>query len=335
MTKQDQTPVLVSLVTYNDEPFLARCLESVRNQTVPVRVKVFDNASEDRTREIADQFEVDLYHSPTNKGYSHGHNQNIHAEYFQAALLLNADVTLEPDWLEVLVAALDEVEGAGMAGGKLYRMDQNGEQVFRREAPVLDSSGIFFTPSQRHFDRGSEEEDHGQYDRRHLVFGITGAALLCSREMLEDLRLDQEYLDEDFFAYREDADLAWRAQLKGWKAVYEPQARAFHCRHVLPSRRRKLSARINYHSLKNRYLMRMKNLDPTVRWHCFPYMWFRDVGILAYVLCFEWSSLPAYREVWRLRHKFREKRRLVQSTRRVDPQVLARWFSFTPTALDP
>ena len=116
MTKQDQTPVLVSLVTYNDEPFLARCLESVRNQTVPVRVKVFDNASEDRTREIADQFEVDLYHSPTNKGYSHGHNQNIHAEYFQAALLLNADVTLEPDWLEVLVATLDEVEGAGMAG---------------------------------------------------------------------------------------------------------------------------------------------------------------------------------------------------------------------------
>ena len=335
MTKQDQTPVLVSLVTYNDEPFLARCLESVRKQTVPVRVKVFDNASEDRTREIARRFEVDLYESPANKGYSHGHNQNLRGEDFHAALLLNADVTLESDWLELLVAALNEVEGAGMAGGKLYRMDQNGKQVFRREAPVLDSSGIFFTPSQRHFDRGSEEEDHGQYDRRHLVFGITGAALLCSQEMLEDLRLDQEYLDEDFFAYREDADLAWRAQLKGWKAVYEPQARAFHCRQVLPSRRRQLSARINYHSLKNRYLMRMKNLDSTLRWHCFPYMWLRDVGILAYVLCFEWSSLPAYREVWRLRHKFREKRRRVQSTRRVDPQALAHWFSFTPTALDP
>jgi GT2 family glycosyltransferase len=315
MTKQDQTTVLVSLVTYNDEPFLARCLESVRKQTVPVRVKVFDNASEDRTREIARRFEVDLYESPTNKGYSHGHNQNLRGENFQAALMLNADVILEPDWLEVLVAALDEVEGAGMAGGKLYRMDQKGKQVFRREAPVLDSSGIFFTPSQRHFDRGSEEEDHGQYDRRQLVFGITGAALLCSQEMLEDLRLDQEYLDEDFFAYREDADLSWRAQLKGWKAVYEPQARAFHCRQVLPSRRRQLSALINYHSLKNRYLMRMKNLDPTLRWHCFPYMWLRDVGILAYVLCFEWSSLPAYREVWRLRHKFREKRRLMQSTR--------------------
>ena len=329
------TPVLVSLVTYNDEPFLARCLESVHNQTLPVRVKIFDNASGDQTREIARRSDVDLYESPSNRGYSHGHNQNLRGEDFETALLINADVILEPDWLEVLVAALDEVQGAGMAGGKLYRMDQTGQQVFRRESPVLDSSGIFFTPSQRHFDRGSEEEDRGQYDRRHLVFGITGAALLCSKEMLEDLCLDQEYLDEDFFAYREDADLAWRAQLKGWKAVYEPQARAFHCRHVLPLGRRRLSALINYHSLKNRYLMRMKNLDPTVRWHCFPYMWLRDVGILAYVLCFEWSSLRAYREVWRLRHKFREKRRHVQGTRRAGPEDLARWFSFKPTALDP
>jgi GT2 family glycosyltransferase len=335
MKDQDQTPVLVSLVTYNDELFLARCLESVHQQTLPVWVKVFDNASQDQTREIARRFEVDLYESPSNKGYSHGHNQNLLGEEFQTALLLNADVILEPDWVEVLIAALGEVEGAGMAGGKLYRMDRKGQQVFRREAPVLDSSGIFVTPSQRHFDRGSEEEDHGQYDHRHLVFGITGAALLCSKEMLEDLRLDHEYLDEDFFAYREDADLAWRAQLKGWKAVYEPRARAFHCRHVLPTRRRQLSALINYHSLKNRYLMRMKNLDSTIWWRCFPYMWIRDIGILAYVCCFEWSSLPAYREVWRLRHKFREKRKEVQTTRRVDGQALVRWFSFTPKSLDP
>ena len=57
-----------------------------------------------------------------------------------------------------------------------------------------------------------------------------------------------------------NADLAWRAQLRGWKAVYDPGAKALHCRHVLPSRRRGLSQFINYHSLKNRYLMRKKNL---------------------------------------------------------------------------
>ncbi|MEE8161237.1 MAG: glycosyltransferase family 2 protein [Acidobacteriota bacterium] len=332
--KTGQPPVLVSLVTHNEERFLARCLVSLKDQTVEVRVKIFDNASQDATRDIARSFEVELYESGKNCGYSLGHNHNLSEPNFETALLLNADVVLCSDYVEVLLAALDECEGAGMAGGKLYRMDRNGEKVFRRGFPVLDSTGMFFTPSQRHFDRGSEEEDRGQYDQRQLVFGVTGAALLCRREMLEYLGIESEYLDEDFFVYREDADLAWRAQLSGWKVIYEPGARALHCRHVLPSRRRRLSRLINYHSLKNRYLMRKKNLDAAVRWKCFPYMWIRDLAILVYVLLFEWNSLPAYRDVWRLRHRFRSKRRQVQSLRRVTPGAIASWFSFTPVARD-
>ena len=63
-------------------------------------------------------------------------------------------------------------------------------------------------------------------------------------------------------------------------------------------------------------------------------MWIRDAGILVYVLFFEWNSVPAYREVWRLRGKFRKKREHVQSTRSVSPDALADWFSFTPRALE-
>jgi len=333
MNTENVKAVLVSLVTYNDELFLARCLEAVQSQTIQVGVKIFDNASRDGTRDIAQSFGVQLHESTENLGYSFGHNYNLLDENFDTVLLLNADVILRADYLEILVGALDEVEKAGMAGGKLYRMDGKGRQVLRRSFPVLDSTGMFFTPSQRHFDRGSEEEDRGQYDIRQFVFGITGATLLCKREMLEDLRLGDEYLDEDFFAYREDADLAWRAQLRGWKAIYEPGAEALHCRRVLPKGRRRLPGLINYHSLKNRYLMRMKNLDSAVRRRCFPYMWIRDVGIFFYVLFFEWSSLPAYREVWRLRDKFQKKREHVQGTRSVRSDALPDWFSYTPRAL--
>ncbi len=334
MNTENDKAVLVSLVTYNDEAFLARCLEAVQSQTIQVRVKIFDNASQDGTRDIAQSFGGHLHESTENVGYSSGHNSNLMDDNFDNVLLLNADVVLQANYLEVLLGALDEVEKAGMAGGKLYRMDRKGRQVLRRSFPILDSTGMFFTPSQRHFDRGSEEEDRGQYDTRQFVFGITGATLLCRREMLEDLRLGDEYLDEDFFVYREDADLAWRAQMRGWKAIYEPGAEALHCRRVLPMGRRSLPSLINYHSLKNRYLMRMKNLDAAVRRRCFPYMWIRDAGIFVYVLFFEWSSLPAYREVWRLRHKFRKKREHVQSTRLVSSDALADWFSFTPRALD-
>ncbi|MFQ5741063.1 MAG: glycosyltransferase [Acidobacteriota bacterium] len=326
---------LVSLVTFNDESLLEACLRSVLAQSTPVHIKIFDNDSRDRTCRIAREFDLELYRSPRNIGFCAGHNYNLRDGDFESALLLNADVILAKDYLQQLLAACKEVERAGMAGGKLLRMDSEGRPVLRHGLPVLDSAGIYFTPSQRHFDRGSGEEDRGQYDRRQLVFGITGAALLCRKEMLEELRYNGEYLDEDFFAYREDADLAWRAQLKGWNAVYEPSAQGFHCRRVLPSRRRRVSLLITYHSVKNRFLMRAKNMDWAVRKKCFPYLWVRDLGILLYLLCIEWSSLPALVQIWRLRKTMRAKRAAVQSSRTTPPHQIASWFAFKPQAREP
>ena len=326
--------ILISIVTHNDEVFLQRCLESVRSQTVPLKIKLFDNVSTDASRDIAARFGCELFASQTNRGFSHGHNHNLLLEHFEYALLLNADVVLRPDYVEKLTQTLREVEGAGICGGKLYRMDTSGQQMFRSGAAVLDTTGMYFTPAQRHFDRGSEELDRGQYQRRQSVFGISGAALMCSRKMLEDVRIGDEYLDEEFFAYREDADLAWRAQLYGWKAIYEPRAEALHVRRVLPSLRKTLPALINRHSLKNRYLMRMKNLDSAVRRRCFPHMWIRDLGILLYALALERTSLPAYAEVWRLRKRFRQKREWIKKRRRVEGSQVAQWFGFEPVAID-
>jgi GT2 family glycosyltransferase len=327
-------PVLVSIVTYNDQTLLDKCLESLQKQSANLRIRIFDNASSDRSVEIARHRGIEPVCSPVNRGFSHGHNHNLLPGDFEMALVLNADVILQADFLERLGEALSAVPGAGMAGGKLYRMDAQGRIAYRNGVPILDSAGIYFTPSQRHFDRGSEQEDRGQFDRRQLVFGITGAALLCSREMLEDVRHGDEYFDEDFFVYREDADLAWRAQLLGWKAVYEPGAVGLHLRKVLPDRRTSVSPLVNRHSLKNRYLLRMKNMDRAVRRRCLPYMWIRDIGIFFYVLLFEWSSLPAYADARRLRDRLLEKRGIIQSRRRVTDDSLAAWFSFQPVARD-
>ena len=328
-------PVLVSIVTYDSEAHLDACLRSVREQDVPVRIRVFDNASRDRSRQVALDHGARLHRSDQNRGFSHGHNFHLRQGGFDHVLILNPDVILSKGYLKTLMGSMAGVKRVGMAGGKLHRMDAEGRTVHADGHPVLDTTGIFFTPTQRHFDRGSQQPDRGQYDRRELVFGISGAALLCTREMLEDLRYGDEYLDEDFFAYREDADLAWRAQLRGWRALYEPAARGLHVRRVLPARRARLASHINYHSLKNRYLMRIKNLDPAVRRRCFPYMWIRDLGIVAYVLLRERSSLGAYRQVWKLRNRFLRKRKWVRETRRAPAESVARWFSFRPVAHDP
>lgn len=326
--------ILVSLVLHNDGADVLRCLDSVGAQSVPVRIRAVDNASQDDGAATAERMGASVRRCASNLGYSAGHNANLRPLDFDWALLLNADVVLTPRYLETLLRAVGSCERVGMAGGKILRMGEQGEALKREGSPVIDSTGIYFTPAQRHFDRGSGACDAGQYERRQRVFGITGAALLCSRRLLSDLMLDGEILDEDFFAFREDADLAWRAQLRGWDALYDPVAVALHRRHVLPERRKQLAPLINYHSLKNRYLMRMKNMDRAVRLRCFPWMWLRDAAILGYALGRERSSLAAYRTVLRLGPSFRKKRSQVQSSRLVSPEQIAQWFSFQPVAYD-
>ena len=80
--------------------------------------------------------------------------------------------------------------------------------------------------------------------------------------MIEDTSVLGEFFDPDFFVYREDADVAWRAQLMGWRCIYTPLARGYHVRNVLPGNRRALPSVINMHSVKNRFLMRLKNMTP-------------------------------------------------------------------------
>ena len=126
----------------------------------------------------------------------------------------------------------------------------------------------------RHLDRGSQEVDNGHYLQYEYVFGATAAAALYRRAMIEDISLDGEFFDSDFFVYREDADVAWRAQLMGWKCLYAPYARGYHVRKVLPGNRRALPPEINMHSVKNRFLMRIKNISGDLYWR----NWFSITG---------------------------------------------------------
>ena len=74
--------VLVSLVTFNDELFLAGCLEALARQTVPVTVTIHDNASTDESVQIARRWGARVRLSPTNIGYAAGHNLNLVARGF-------------------------------------------------------------------------------------------------------------------------------------------------------------------------------------------------------------------------------------------------------------
>jgi len=220
---------------------------------------------------------------------------------------------LNPSFIDELVRGLDARPEAGSASGKLLRLD----------GKTIDSTGIIMLRGQRHLDRGAEQPDTGQFEKPEEIFGPSGAAAMYRRKALEDVAIEGQYFDEDFFAYREDADLAWRCRLYGWTSIYVPTAVALHRRRVTPERRGELPKEINYHSVKNRFLLRLNNMTGNLYRRDFWQIAKRDAAVIGYVFLREWSSIPALFYVARNLPRLFQKRRLIQRRRRADP---IEWF---------
>jgi GT2 family glycosyltransferase len=198
--------------------------------------------------------------------------------------------------------------------------------------PKVDSTGIYFTPNLRHLDRGSLEVDNGHYLNYEYVFGATAAAALYRREMIDDISIGGEFFDEDFFVYREDADVAWRAQLMGWKCLYAPYAKGYHVRNATPGNRRALPPEINMHSVKNRFLLRMKNMTGNLYRRNFFSITVRDLVVVSCCLLWEHTSLKAFPFLFHNWRNVMAKRREIMSRQRVDDEYMASWFDFKPVS---
>jgi GT2 family glycosyltransferase len=194
------------------------------------------------------------------------------------------------------------------------------------DGKTLDSTGIIMLRSQRHLDRGADQPDRGQFDKPEDVFGPSGAAAVYRSKALDDVAVNGQFFDEDFFAYREDADLAWRCRLMGWKSIYVPGAIALHRRRVTPERRSKLSALINYHSVKNRFLLRLNNMTRSLYLRDLWQITVRDAAVVGYVFIREWTSIGALTYVIRQMPRLWKKRRAIQARKRISGPELDRWF---------
>ncbi len=298
----------------------------------PFEVIIVDNNSTDGSRQFYEQttYPIQVEYNNSNRGFSIAHNQAIRRAKGDWVLSLNPDTRLKPNFLSELVRPGELSPKIGIVSPKILRLEEDGASA---DGPTrLDSKGVYFNRWLRHHDRGSQEIDRGQYHTPEYVFGYTGATVLFHRAMIEDVSINGEFMDEDFFLYREDADLSWRAQLLGWRRVYTPFALACHVRRVFRDNRGKLPALINMHSTKNRFLMRIKNITPGVYRKVFVFTTVRDLGVLGYVLLREWGSLPGLWFVIRNWKRTWAKRRGIQSRRRVSDAEIMRWFNDSPTA---
>ncbi len=302
----------VLIVTYNNGDTLEKTLISLVNQSYTgFKIYLWDNSSRDNTLKIVENFaeKIDyIYKSDKNVGFSKAINSLIKRSGASYLVFLNPDVILPSDFMEKLRRKLRKIDSEKIIPvPKLLRYDENFNLT-----NIVDSTGIVWNPFQRHLDRGSGKRDGEKFNVERFVGGVSGALSIWKRSILENLSITtgevKEFLDEDFFVYREDADISFRALIYGYKFRFFPELVAYHKRKVLPERRKILSPEINYHSFKNRFLFRIKNIPMLIYFLFFIPFSIRDTVGLVYVLFFERTSLKAIPYIFKNFKRFVVKR---------------------------
>ncbi|OGC76579.1 MAG: hypothetical protein A2Z27_00645 [candidate division Zixibacteria bacterium RBG_16_50_21] len=212
--------VSVIILNWNGERFLKNCLNSLFNQTYSNReIIVVDNSSTDGSRTILESLagKIRLIKSERNLGFAAGNNLGIKNSSGELIFLLNNDTEVDQECVEALVSASQQAADIGMCAPKVrYLQDQE----------ILNSTGVIIYPDLTALNRGIGERDRGQYDKSFSIFCPYGAAAMYKKEMLDRIGL----LDEDYYMFREEDELGWRANLAGWRCVYVPEALVYHHR---------------------------------------------------------------------------------------------------------
>ncbi len=340
--RPDGSRTTISLVTFNAMHWIEACLASVFGQSCPpLEVVVVDNASGDGTREwlrelAARSATVRLIESAENLGFARGHNLAIRESAGDYVCLLNQDVVLDPEFLRTTAAVLDADGTVGGVQAKVRRIARDGTRTSR-----LDTTGLRVLRDRRVVSRGQAEIDSGQYDEAGYVFGADGPCPVYRRAALEDVRVPLsegawEYLDEDFFMYKEDVDLAWRLGLYGWAAAYEPRALAWHGRGAggpaglsswsMIRHSGSIPGWVKLISWRNQRLMQVKNESRHEYLRDFVPIAWREYRSILFMAVVEPARLRAVPQLLALLPSARRKRAWIMAGRRDRPNLAAPWL---------
>lgn len=293
--------ISVILVSYNSSRHIESCLNSIFIQETPnIEVIVVDNGSKDDTvRIIKDKFDkIVLIYNEKNLGFSMALNQGINIATGEYILILNSDIILEKNFIKKLSIQTERLpHNIGMISPKIMRRDK-----------IIDSTGLFLSQLRRLYDREKGCKDEGKICLPTYVFGPCGACAIYKKEMLGDVKLDEEYFDEDFFMLVEDFDIAWRANLLGWKGWFLPEIKCFHQGGIS----RNKSKLAQYYTFRNRYFLLIKNESEFGLFKLFLFAWVYDLPRLIYLL-FTNNYIPkALREIRQLLPIMIKKRYLIK-----------------------
>ena len=217
---------MISIVipNYNGIEHLKTCYKSLHAQKYrDFKVILCDNGSGDdsinyTTNEFPDSVTIAIgYNSGFAKAVNDGIKHSLTFLNCEYIFLLNNDIELEPGFLQTAVDSFKK-NNADILAVKMLN-------YYNRD--IIDDCGDFIKANGGSpLARGNGEKDTGQYNSPEYIFGACAGAAFYKREIFENIGL----FDETFFAYYEDIDLSFRAQLAGYKCFYEPRAVCYHKR---------------------------------------------------------------------------------------------------------
>jgi GT2 family glycosyltransferase len=240
--------VSVVIPNWNGKYSIAKCIDSLLIQPLEINIIVVENGSVDGSLEYIQKKygDIDLVVNNKNLGFSGGVNSGIRKSIElkdEYVLLLNNDAIADKNWAKNLVNILENDPGIGIATSKI--LTSNGEKI--------DSTGDFYTVWGLPYPRGRGENNSDKYNKENVIFAASGGASIYRVSMLKDIGL----FDEDFFAYYEDVDISFRAQLAGWKVSYVPEAIVYH---QIGATSSKVKGFTTYQTMKNLPWLAIKNV---------------------------------------------------------------------------
>ncbi len=333
--EQNHPLVSVSLLTWNGQKYLKGCLDSVFNQSYPnLEILMLDNGSTDQTVEYLKRASSKpsklnikyLGHHSKNTGFCAGHNQIIRESKGSFVFLLNQDVILDKDFIKEAIKTFNQDKKIASVQGKVMQWREG----------FIDTTGMIMLKNRRTINRGQGQLDKGQFEKVEEIFGVDGAAPIHRKKALEDIKINDEYLDQDFFAYKDDVDLAWRLRLAGWKAFYQPKAIAYHDRtsgenaalsyFSIIKERLKISKFSKYLSFKNGRLMQIKNEQVGVLLRHLPWFLPKEIGAWGFATIFERYTWKAFIDIFKQMPLVWKKRKIIMNRKKVSSKEMASWF---------
>ncbi|MEO0332284.1 MAG: glycosyltransferase family 2 protein [Bacteroidota bacterium] len=217
-------PAAVIILNYNGVHFLEQFMPSVMAHSQGHRVIVADNSSTDTSLDFLRENypSVEIFAFSENYGFAEGYNQALDRVENTYSILLNSDAEVTPNWIEPVLALMDQDDSIAACQPKILAYHQ------KNHFEHAGAAGGYLDALAYPFCRGRildiTEEDQGQYDSIVPIFWATGACFFVRTQVYKDLG----GFDPSFFAHMEEIDLCWRMHRAGYRLYCQPQSIVYH-----------------------------------------------------------------------------------------------------------